>query len=113
MASTKALTGGTGDVNPQQLFARVVQTGADVNTTVEVPLPVPRSFTSKKGSAIVVEILRSEVRFSDFTPAAAQQSVEVFVGTAATPDPGEATTFLVEGIDGLFASAVGFALFNR
>lgn len=112
MASSKALTGGTGDVNPQQLFFRVAQTGADVNTETEIPLPVPRGYSSKKGYAIVLELLRSEVLINDLATTVASEVV-LMLGTApgnATNDP---ATFLIEAVDAVVATAVGFQFTSR
>jgi hypothetical protein len=58
MSSVKELTGGTGDVNPQQLFVVVAQGSIDSSETVEVPLPIPRLSNAKPGRAIVLEVLK-------------------------------------------------------
>lgn len=63
MASGRALTGGTGDVNPQPLRCRVVAaagtaaaTGGSGLATVAIPIPVQRLSTG--GRAQVMEILK-------------------------------------------------------
>jgi len=61
MASKRALTGGTGDVNPQYLSGRVDQTSVNQTITKQFPLPVPRIPQSKK--ATVVELLKVYVAF--------------------------------------------------
>lgn len=53
------LTGGTGDVNPQILTITATQTGADVSTVVQQPLPIPR-FPSSPGKNLVMEFLSVE-----------------------------------------------------
>lgn len=50
------LTGGTGDVNAQYLTVAPVQTGADVSTVVQQPLPIPR-FPTGKDRNLVMEFL--------------------------------------------------------
>jgi len=54
--SRDTLTGGSGDVNPQILTISAVQTGADVSTIVQQPLPIPRYPTSP-GKNLVMEFL--------------------------------------------------------
>lgn len=55
MASRRALTGGTGDVNPQFLSFSVQQSGNDATTTLAVNIPVQRLPTT--GRAQVMEVL--------------------------------------------------------
>lgn len=50
------LTGGTGDVNPQTLILKIVQSGNDVQTQIGTPLPIPR-LPTQNGRSIVMEIL--------------------------------------------------------
>jgi len=50
------LTGGSGDVNPQTLVLKVVQSGADVQTSIGTPLPIPR-MPIANGKSIVMEFL--------------------------------------------------------
>lgn len=50
------LTGGSGDVNPQTLVARVTESAADTTTSQEVNLPVPQIPVA--GQATIFEILR-------------------------------------------------------
>lgn len=114
MATSKELTGGTGDVNPQILNLVVTQSAADTTTTGEAPLPIPRGYSSKKGKAIVFEILRVVYVFADFTPLAANAFLSATLSTTgasiATEDP---EVFSVSSIDGIFATAVGFQFFAR
>jgi len=67
MATAAALTGGTGDVNPQLLSVTVVQAAVDQTTTVEIPLPIPR-FTATSSTAIVMEIFRVDYHLRDGWP---------------------------------------------
>ena len=52
-----ALTGGSRDVNPQWMNIPVIQTAADINTTIQAPLPVQRLAQQNKKS-LVMEILK-------------------------------------------------------
>ncbi len=52
----ESLTGGTGDVNPQQFIMRVVQSAPDTYTQQLFPLPIQR--LNSKGKAMVMEVLR-------------------------------------------------------
>lgn len=55
-----ALTGGSGDINPQLLTIHAVQTPiADTSTVVQQPLPIPRYPTSR-GKNLVMEFLSFE-----------------------------------------------------
>lgn len=114
MATTKALTGGTGDVNPQQLTFTLTQEAADTTVTIEVPLPVPRAFSAKRGKAIVLELLRSEVSYSNIQfPSMPSAQYVVTIGTSSDVDGDEPTVFLTETLDGFMQTAVGFAWVNR
>lgn len=114
MASSKGLTGGTGDVNPQILNIVVSQTAADVTTTGETPLPIPRGFSSKKGKAIVLEILHVTFNFDDLiTPGGAVILRATLSTTGAAVAPGDPEVFSVAEIDGIFATAVGFGYNSR
>jgi hypothetical protein len=55
MASRRALTGGTGDVNPQFISFNVVQSGNDAVTTLPINVPVQR--LSNQGRAQILEVL--------------------------------------------------------
>lgn len=112
MATTKELTGGTGDVNPQLLNVLVTQTAADANTEGEVALPIPR-YNAKSGRSIVLEILRISCIISDMADPAADAFVSCFLKTrtgALITDPECFATF---SWDYLFTSAVGFAYHDR
>lgn len=112
MASASALTGGTGDVNPQQLTFSITQTGNDTTTDLLVPVPIPR-FSAKKNQSIVLELLRSEVLFDQYTPVAVQSSQSVLIGTSDIPANDDPTTFLVESSDFILSTAVGFQFYDR
>lgn len=55
MASRRALTGGTGDVNPQFISFNVAQSGNDATTTLTLSVPIQRLSTG--GRAQVLEVL--------------------------------------------------------
>lgn len=113
MATAKELTGGTGDVNPQILTARVVQSAADTTTTQEILLPVPRP-SSRKGRSIVMEILRVKYNISDLVTPAGQIQVLGFLSTSSSATTlSDPTSFSNFSRDGLFATAVGFAYSSR
>lgn len=65
MSSTKEITGGTGDVNPQTvaIVANINLVLGDFDGTTAVQLPVPR-FPQKKGRAFVYEFLRVNVAYN-------------------------------------------------
>lgn len=114
MATAKELTGGTGDVNPQILNIVVKQTAADTATTGEAPLPIPRGFTSKKGKAIVFEVLWVQYFFDEITsPGAAANLRATLSTTGAAVDPSDPEVFSLVDLDYLFATAVGFAYLPR
>lgn len=114
MASTKELTGGTGDVNPQVLNLVVTQSAADTATTGEAPLPVPRGFSPKKGKALVLEVLRVNYSIANLVTPGGNVSVSATLSTTsaavAETDP---EVFSIFSVDGLFATAVGFSYFDR
>lgn len=52
MATRRALTGGTGDVNPQWFTLNATQSGADATTTDSFPIPVQR-LPSGRGAQVM------------------------------------------------------------
>lgn len=50
------LTGGSGDVNPQEMVQELTQTGADTTTITRMALPIPR-LPTKPGKNLVIELL--------------------------------------------------------
>lgn len=58
-----ALTGGTGDVNPQLMHGRVTQSGADATTTQAFNVPIARLPQAGEDSALILEILKIWVDF--------------------------------------------------
>lgn len=114
MASAKELTGGSGDVNPQILNIVVTQTGADVTTTGETALPVPRGFSPKKGKALVFEILRVVYSVANLVTPGGQVAVGATLSTtSAAVAESDPEVFSIFSLDGLYATAVGFSYFNR
>lgn len=58
MASSRQITGGTGDVNPQILTTPIVnQTAANAFTEAAFPLPINR-FPETSGKVVVLELLK-------------------------------------------------------
>lgn len=58
MASSRQLTGGTGDVNPQ-LFQTPILNMIGANTFTETSIPLPQNrFFEKQGSVNVIEVLK-------------------------------------------------------
>lgn len=108
MASTKELTGGTGDVNPQQLFLDLSQSGADAATNFDVPLPIPR-YNAKANRSIVLEILRivSVANQTTAPGAGVASEVQVTLGTQPTPLVTQATTFFVDSREIDTITAIG------
>jgi hypothetical protein len=115
------LTGGTGDVNPQQMTVSVTQTGSDVYTYAQIPNPVPR-YPGANNKAIVMEVL-NVLWFNPNAPSAAASSVitgtlatRVFANNGATVTPAtafaEPSVFSIYNERTLFATAVGFQAFS-
>lgn len=57
MSSRRALTGGTGDVNPQFISWQVSQTSTDATTTLALAVPIQR-LSQGAGRAQVLEVLK-------------------------------------------------------
>lgn len=76
MASKKALTGGTGDVNPQWfIFPSLQLSATDTITSASVRLPVSRIPQNKK--ATVIEVFAFCIHMPGYPPnAASQESME-------------------------------------
>lgn len=113
---TDQLTGGSGDVNPQTMIIRVAQTGADANTMVVQPLPLPR-IPVKPNRQLLIELLKVK-----FTIAAIQGGTinHVILNLTTNPtvlatedaiftDPRSISTFYRIST---FATAVGFSINN-
>lgn len=115
---TSSLTGGTGDYSPQILSITIVQTAADTFTTEAIALPIPR-MAAGKGKSVVMEILRVDFIFDDLTAIAGQVSLSPMLQTAQVSGSGAFTqlqdprTFAYASLDGIFATAVGFAFNSR
>lgn len=69
MASKRALTGGTGDVNPQTIGIYLAQ--ATLNSYVHTAITIPRPQMLTKGKATVMELLRATIIWPDVQAAAA------------------------------------------
>lgn len=121
MSKRKAstLTGGTGDYNPQTYSINV-----DINVgdylSAQYPVPVPR-FGSSSGSSTVMEVLRIIWILDDIPTPAGQYSLVTSLSTAALADGSGSTirfvadprTFAYYSLDGIFATAAGFAFASR
>ncbi len=112
MATSKELTGGTGDVNPQILTTTATQTGADVETQIEIPLPIPR-YSSKPNRAIVLEALKVFWVWKNI-PAVASSTQQAVLSTSGSEDLLVSTqTFAVTALDVNLATSVGFHIQDR
>jgi hypothetical protein len=121
------LTGGTNDVNPQIYTLTVREQNIDLSAVNAFPVPVYR-FPLKRDRAMVMEILRVQWIIENVATVAAQNSLVALLSTsvpAGLTNLGastEAEQFLaISGptvvdaisLDGLFATAVGFAFTSR
>ncbi len=102
-AADKALTGGTGDVNPQQLVLNAIQDNALDNPSTSVfALPQAIGLPTKKGMAAVLELLKADVGFSPGLNLAEVAGIFfemiMAVGTIAVPTPSDATTIWVANV---------------
>lgn len=91
MATKRALTGGTGDVNPQWLTAQVEQTV--VNTLVQIRVQLPIQRLPNKSSAQVIEILQVWLEHAPFflNNTSTQRISEILVSTKAAVDSADFT----------------------
>lgn len=78
------LTGGSKDVNPQQINIVLTQPGVDTDLNLQLPLPIPR-LPTKQGKNLVIELLWVEYFWeTPAIPAAGTQSlVQVVMSTNA------------------------------
>lgn len=122
MSKRKAstLTGGSGDWNPQTYSISVLQSGADANTVGTFPTPIPRFGTGGSTTSPVIEILRVHFFVDDLAAIAAQTSLVCWLATSnlGTTITGQAAlldprTFAWLSLDGIFATAAGFAYQTR
>lgn len=125
-ATKDTLTGGTGDVNPQlyNLSTSTPSPGPDGAAQTKFPVPVYR-FPLKNDRAMVMEVLRVKWVVNNFSAIANQTSLVAMLSTAnidLDPTPTEnnqfdslssANVFDAISIDGIYASAVGFAYTSR
>jgi len=118
-----SLTGGTGDYNPQTYTFSGQQTSADTNSTFSFPTPIPRFGTGGSTTSPVIEVLKIFFILDDITAVTAQTSVIASVSTSdlgKTPSGinglgyiSDPRAFAFFSLDGIFSSAVGFALSSR
>lgn len=89
------LTGGTKDVNPQFMNLVVTQTGNDVFTYAQFPIPVQR--LGRAGRAQVMEVLKIFWESSEINRVLNAQNLYVINGYLCTQRP-TATTSFIDGI---------------
>jgi len=83
------LTGGSGDVNPQEFVITADQAGADNAVTATQPLPIPRLPTAQ-GRNLVIEILW--VQFFQNNPAVPLAGIPAVLVAALSTNPSAPTT---------------------
>lgn len=89
MATRRALTGGTGDVNPQFVTLNATQTGTDTTTTVAFPIPIQRLGTSRGSErAQVMELLKIFCYIETILPSNAAWLVQASLSTVGTSTTG-------------------------
>lgn len=111
-----SLSGGTGDVNPQQMTVRVTQSAADTFTSVSLPNPVPR-YPGANNRAVVLEVLRVDFYNENtfyiagnaniFAALSTRQLPAAATGATAFEEP---STFAFYNERTLFATAAGFTV---
>lgn len=79
MASNRAISGGTLDVNPQWFTMVATQSAADTTTTTTFPIPIQRLPNS--GRAQVMEILKIQWQLP--APVEADSSIQGFMSTSS------------------------------
>lgn len=84
------LTGGSGDVNPQELVFSLTQTGGDATTVGNIQLPIPR-LPTVKGKNLVVELLWAQFFLS--TPSLPAAGAIAGRAASVTTRPNPPTTF--------------------
>jgi len=126
-ARGESLTGGTGDVNPQIYNLTIVQPIPDGTGISTFPVPVYR-FPLKRDRAMVMEVLRVQWIVENLASVANANSVVGLISTSTpagiqhlTPST-EAEQFIALSgptvvdsfsLDGIFATAAGFAYTSR
>ena len=90
MASRKALTGGTDDVNPQFLSASYTQSGTDSTDVFGFGTPIVRVGNNNNGRATIMEILKVYMSLPDAPQAgnaqgAAAALMSLMTATTSTP----------------------------
>lgn len=101
------LTGGTGDVNPQQLSFSVDMAAADTTIQKDIFLPIIPLSAVGKGEAQVLELLKMFVWMDDFpTAAAGGHRFDLLIGTknfnSTIPVDEEADALVLCGCSGDF-----------
>lgn len=78
------LTGGSGDVNPQQMVFTVTQTGNDVTTIGALQMPIPR-LPTKPGKNLVIELLEVEYYWHGGVAGAAGVTIDMAASVTTNP----------------------------
>lgn len=114
------MTGGTGDVSPQQLLARVTMTAA--NTYTELPLSIPIArFQLRKGKSIIMEVLKVRYNASswDSNPAAGGNTgqlnaqVSTISLTASAPNDPHVFSLYNKEFRGAFTAAGSYEVMEQ
>ena len=106
IAARESLTGGTGDVNPQQFTIQVTQLVADQWNFAAIPNPVPR-YPGSTQRAVVMEILRVNWFNASGISAAASSTVFAALATREIAAVGSAPTALA-----IFSNPSVFSFYN-
>ncbi len=118
MSTDKALTGGTGDVNPQQVLLNAKQDNAiDADTLVNFSLPQAIGIPTTKTRAVVFELLRGDVVF---TPgfnlgevAGVTLTMNMAIGSPPQPITPEQAVVIWSGNRTKYTAAAGGGPINR
>lgn len=85
-----SLTGGTGDVNPQYFIMQVTQTGNDVLTEGNFPIPIQR--LQDRGMAQVMEVLSAQFTFITIPNIGSSQTIFVNTKSRTTSTQNDPST---------------------
>jgi len=97
MASRKALTGGTDDVNPQYLSARFSQSGTDSTDVFQFATPIVRVGSNSNGRATIMEILKVFMVLPDAPQAGAVQTAAAALMSLMTSNTSTPSTVVQFG----------------
>lgn len=86
MATKRALTGGTGDVNPQYLLATVTGTGGDGFAAVKISIPIFRGQGNSQRKVTVMELLKTTWDFSSLSNNESNMTATLMTSFMNDPD---------------------------